>query len=280
MKFSPLNQSIITINQSRSLPHNQRGAALIVVLLMLILVALAGAIAVKQSSNDLKTATADQINTLLLQSADGANGSLESAVNGDIEDQAYKDLLGGGMVWFFITDKRASGSEYKYCYNMDSNKYRLTNATVVAKGIGDLYTNGGVCDHTKPEGYINERQTSLVQVNVTTTPVSEDDEALKHYTEGKGIGGNDARKAVLDVYSTSMIPSYAEPTGCIDRSALDTGTVTTKGGDLLDCVRNKNTPTKMLFQNIEIENASTGTICKKFGKGSLEQKCIIKSSGS
>lgn len=276
MKFSPLNQSITTINQSRSLPHNQRGAVLIVVLLMLILVALAGAIAVKQSSNDLKTATADQINTLLLQSADGANGSLESAVNGDIEDQAYKDLLGGGMIWFFITDKRASGSEYKYCYNTDSNKYRLTNATVVVQGVGNLYENGGVCDYTNEDDYINERQTSLVQVNVTTTPVSEDDEALKHYTEGKGIGGNDARKAVLDVYSTSMIPSYAEPQGCAERSALDTGTVTTKGGDLLDCVRNKNTPTKMLFQNIEIENASTGTICKKFGKGSLEQKCIIQ----
>lgn len=275
--FTKLNQSIKDTNlpQTRAthqfgIKQQERGAVLIVVLVMLILVALAGAIAVKQSATDLKTATADQINTLLLQSADGANGSLESTVNGSPQDQGYKDLLHGGMLWFFLMDDRSAGSEYMYCYNTESEKYLLKKATVRQKGgTGNLYDNGGACDYTKAIDYINERQTSMVQVNVTTTPISVDEEALRHYTEGKAVNTAEARKAILDVYSTSLIPSYAEPKNCLSTTALDTGTVTTKGGQLLSCLRQNNTPTKMLFQNIEVENASSSTTCKPFGQGAM-----------
>ena len=68
-------------NNGYNLPSHQRGAALIVVLLFLVLILLAGAIAVRQSTTDLRTATADQINTLLLQSADSGNQKLEAMVN-------------------------------------------------------------------------------------------------------------------------------------------------------------------------------------------------------
>lgn len=62
--------------------QSQQGAALIVVLLILILIMLVGTMAVRQSTTNLKVATSDQINTLLLQSADGANIQLEQMVNG------------------------------------------------------------------------------------------------------------------------------------------------------------------------------------------------------
>lgn len=275
----PLNTSVKKRDDIKISPlcyqTNERGAALIVVLFMLILVSLAGAIAVKQSSNDLKTATADQINTLLLQASDGANGTLENTVNGSINDQAYKDLLNGGMLWFFLADKRSAGSEYVYCHNTDASKYLLKKATVRQKGgDGELYNNGGVCDYTKSEDYVNERQTALVQVNVTTTTPNADEEVLKHYVEGKEVGSSSSQKAILDVYSSAILPSYSEPTGCMAKKALPNATVTTPGGELLDCLKKANTPTKMLFQNIEVENASTGKMCKKYGKDS-NPKCTI-----
>ena len=62
--------------------NRERGATLIVVLLFLVLIMLAGAIAVRQSSTDLKIATSDQINTVLLQSSDSANQKLEMMLNG------------------------------------------------------------------------------------------------------------------------------------------------------------------------------------------------------
>ena len=48
--------------------RTEQGATLIVVLLFLVLIMIAGVIAVRQSNTDLKIATSDQINTVLLQS--------------------------------------------------------------------------------------------------------------------------------------------------------------------------------------------------------------------
>ena len=74
-------------------PSSQQGAVLIVVLLFLVLIILAGVIAVKQSTTDLRLATSDQINTLLLQSADNANQSIEQSVNGSSDEDIYDDML-------------------------------------------------------------------------------------------------------------------------------------------------------------------------------------------
>ena len=70
------------INIGLAYRSTEQGATLIVVLLFLVLIMLAGAIAVRQSTTDLKVATSDQINTVLLQSADSANQKLETMVNG------------------------------------------------------------------------------------------------------------------------------------------------------------------------------------------------------
>ena len=56
--ISTQSAPIIPTNNSCNLPSHQRGAALIVVLLFLVLIMLAGAIAVRQSTTDLRTATA------------------------------------------------------------------------------------------------------------------------------------------------------------------------------------------------------------------------------
>lgn len=72
---------------------SQQGAVLIVVLLFLVLIILAGVIAVKQSTTDLRLATSDQINTLLLQSADNANQNIEQSINGSSSASIYDDML-------------------------------------------------------------------------------------------------------------------------------------------------------------------------------------------
>ena len=73
--------------------HTQQGAVLIVVLLFLVLIIFAGVIAVKQSTTDLRLATSDQINTLLLQSADNANQNIEQSLNGDTNNDIYKAMM-------------------------------------------------------------------------------------------------------------------------------------------------------------------------------------------
>src|SRR5699024_7973838 len=92
-------------NTYPSLASSQRGAVLIVVLLFLILIMLVGVIAVRNSSTDLKLATSDQINTLLLQSADSVNNKIEMSVNGSPASAQYKQIMGiTGIFGYYILE--------------------------------------------------------------------------------------------------------------------------------------------------------------------------------
>ncbi|WP_227681643.1 PilX N-terminal domain-containing pilus assembly protein [Psychrobacter glacincola] len=94
---------------------SQQGAVLIVVLLFLVLIILAGVIAVKQSTTDLRLATSDQINTLLLQSADNANQNIEQSINGSSSASIYDDMLSrSGPFGHFILDTSSTNHEYVF----------------------------------------------------------------------------------------------------------------------------------------------------------------------
>ena len=94
----------------KSSVSTQQGAVLIVVLLFLVLIIFAGVIAVKQSTTDLRLATSDQINALLLQSADNANQNIEQSINSSSDSEIYKDMMSrSGAFGYFMLD--ASGRE-------------------------------------------------------------------------------------------------------------------------------------------------------------------------
>ena len=89
-----------------SMPVNQQGVALIVVLLFLILITLAGAIAVRNSTTDLKLATSAQADTLLLNTAHNTNKSIQQTINVDSSNAqalARKSIALGkaGMFGYF-----------------------------------------------------------------------------------------------------------------------------------------------------------------------------------
>ena len=50
---------------------------------------------------------------------------------------------------------------------------------------------------------------------------------------------------------------------------------------LIECMRKANTPSKMLYEQADVENMSSSTNCIPFGKGTeeLSSKCILTSSG-
>jgi Tfp pilus assembly protein PilX len=88
------------INMNMTYRSSERGATLIVVLLFLVLIMLAGAIAVRQSNTNLKVATSDQINTVLLQSSDSANQKLEMMINGSPTTSEYQDVVSVAGVFY------------------------------------------------------------------------------------------------------------------------------------------------------------------------------------
>ncbi len=99
----PTSSTVKDVKMTLNYRSNERGATLIVVLLFLVLIMLAGAIAVRQSSTDLKIATSDQINTVLLQSSDSANQKLEMMLNGSSTTTEYKDVTKcRRRIWSFL----------------------------------------------------------------------------------------------------------------------------------------------------------------------------------
>lgn len=280
---------IRSANNAHNLPSHQRGAALIVVLLFLVLILLAGAIAVRQSTTDLRTATADQINTLLLQSADSGNQKLEAMVNANPSSQAYKDITSvSGAIGHFLLNSDNATNEFIYCYNPREKKYLAKNATILKKGGGYWSgRNSGYCDYTSADSYNSDRQTSMTQMNIAVTPPETDAEPFSQMVIGKEVENRTSKKFKFDIRATAALPAYAEPKvgsdKCFEQTAIqDNVNVSAGKSSLIECMRKANTPSKMLYEQADVENMSSSTNCIPFGKGTgaLSSKCTLTPSGS
>lgn len=256
--------------------QSQQGAALIVVLLILILIMLVGTMAVRQSTTNLKVATSDQINTLLLQSADGANIQLEQMVNGGPNTTAYQTALieKNGIFSYFLDNPQNSGDELVYCYNPRSLQ-TLTNKTTIFRGTGTVFDNGR-CDPAKADNYISGRQTSMTQVSIRRVAP---DSSNSSDGFDKAITGNDVNNTTstsntnrqsitsFDIRSLSAIPAYSDVGSCYSTSYHGINTEknvlnTTK------CLRDASVPSKELYQRLELIYQKNDIECVSLSKGS------------
>ena len=244
---------------------NQQGAVLIVVLLFLVLIILAGVIAVKQSTTDLKLSTSDQINTLLLQSADNANQNIEQSINGSSDAEAYDAMIarGGPFGHFILTDYSVE-NEYVFCFRPRDQLFNINKTTILTPD--GTITNTGYCDTTNPDDYVSSRNTSMTQVNVSLTPPSAENEAFGSYTIGQGSDSLASKAFMFDINSTAVLPSYADVDNCFEQTSrlhTEADTKKTIGG----CMAEKGVPSTVIYEMAEVENQSLRTACVEFGKG-------------
>lgn len=270
-------------NHAPKYGSEEQGAVLIVVLLFLILIMVGGLIAVKQSNTDLKIATSDQINTVILQSSDSANQKLESMMNGSPSSEQYKDVTSvSGVFGHFLLNSENATNEFVYCFNPRTKKYLAANATV-KNSTGGYWSslNNGTCDYTKPEDYTSARQTVMTQVNVTTTPKSGNEDPFQHVVIGKEILDRTSKRFRFDIRATSALPAYSEPKvngdKCFEQTSIPANVPTGKKS-LNECMAAAQTPSKMLYEQVDVENVSASTLCIPFGRGSLDSKCVLTPS--
>jgi len=250
---------------------SQQGAVLIVVLLFLVLIILAGVIAVKQSTTDLRLATSDQINTLLLQSSDNANQSIEQSINGSSDDEIYSDMLSRtGPFGYFILDTDSAEHEYVFCFRPRNRFFNINQTSILASSGTILGSNNGYCDPTDPEDYVSSRNASMTQVNISLTPPSPDTEAFSSYTIGQDSGSISSQAYMFDINNTSVLPAYAD-TGigsknCFEQtSRLDT--VTDSEDTIGGCMTAAGVPSAVIYEQANVENQSQRTKCVEFGRG-------------
>lgn len=260
----------------------EQGATLIVVLLFLVLIVLAGAIAVRQSTTDLKVATSDQINTVLLQSADSANQKLETMVNGSATSDGYKDVTSAtGALGHFLLFEDNKTNEFIYCFNPRTQRYLTKSATVRAPAGG--YVDGlneGVCDYTDAADYTSARQAVMTQMSITITPPEPNAERFGHMVLGKESENRTSKKYQFDIRPTSSLPSYSEPKAGADKCYEQTSikyNVATGKKSLNECLLAASTPSKMLYEQADVANLSSSTECIPFGRGG-QAGCVLASS--
>ena len=284
----PSSSTVKDVKTTLKYRSAERGATLIVVLLFLVLIMLAGAIAVRQSNTDLKIATSDQINTVLLQSSDSANQKLEMMLNGSSTSTEYKDVTSAaGVFGHFLLNPDNATNEFIYCFNPRTKKYLASNATVMVKGTAESSggywnsLNNGVCNYNSAEGYTSARQTVATQMSVTVTPPDPNAERFGHMVLGKEIEDRTSKKFKFDIRSTSALPSYSEPKAngdnCFAQTIIAANVVGSKKA-LSECLLAAKTPSKMLYEQADVENVSSSTKCIPFGRGSLNTECVLKTN--
>ena len=256
---------------------NQQGAVLIVVLLFLVLIILAGVIAVKQSTTDLRLATSDQINVLLLQSADNANQNIEQSINGDSSSAIYNDMLSlSGPFGHFILGATSTEHEYIFCFRPRDRFFDINKTTIsliqpdgtIANVLG---ASKGYCNPAKSADYVSERNASMTQVNISLTPPTASNEAFGSYTIGQDTGTISSQAFMFDINSTAVLPAYADPKigskDCFEQTSK-VDSVSNKENTIGGCMVKAGVPSKVLYEKANVENKSEGTKCVDFGKGS------------
>lgn len=264
---------------------SQEGVTLIVVLLFLLLITLVGIMAVKRSTTDLRVATADQIDTFLLNSSDSANKRIEKIFDNDT-DQDYLDAVvkGNGMFGYYLS-QAGSGNrddQYIFCYNPRLSSFaKLNYASIVKPNGGTVMTSGnGYCDISKTDSYSSARSNSVTQVNITrpsTATVGQGN--FKSVTQGSGINANDPsnESAVFNIRSTSILPSLSSVSkekinDCL-KKPIEPNDGSTKSLD--ECMKDEGVATKTLVQQAYVKNVVEDTVCYGFGvgDGKIDEGC-------
>ena len=254
----------------KGLPDSQQGAVLIVVLLFLVLIILAGAIAVKQSTTDLRLATSDQINTLLLQSSDNANQNIEQSINGSSDTTIYNDMISrSGPFGHFMLNVDSIDHEYVFCFRPRGQFFDINKASINTPS-GHL-NDKGYCNPNTAEDYVSSRNTSMTQVNIALTPPDATNEAFGSYTIGQDSSEISSQAFTFDINTTSVLPAYADTKynnkDCFEKTSrlhMVTNSEDSMGG----CMAKAGIPTTVIYEMANVENQSKRTKCVDFGKGS------------
>lgn len=257
---------------------SQQGVTLIVVLLFLMLITLVGIMAVKRSTTDLKVATADQVDTFLLNSSDSANKRIEKIFDNDT-DKDYKDAVikGSGMFGYYLSEAGSANrdDQYIFCYNPRLASFaQLSQARIVKPNGGAVMTtSSGYCDISESNSYASARSNVLTQVNITRASKAVVGQGnFKSVTQGSGIQANEPsnESAVFNIRSTSILPSISNASksqinDCL-KKPIDPNNGTTKSLD--ECMKDEGIATKTLVQQAYVKNVVDNTVCYGFGVGS------------
>lgn len=182
----------------------QKGATLITVLVILIVITLLGTIAVKMGIVGLKIATNSQVNALLLENSDSALFNIENPA--EVERQLALD----GMFAYFNSAANAD-DELVFCYRAAQNAfYDFSKASAIA--ADGTTTKIGVDGFCKANQFAMGRSAVLSQVYLTKSSTAS--APFSSVPKGTSLGQSNVPATTNNIGATviSVLPSFAGAT--------------------------------------------------------------------
>ena len=182
----------------------QKGATLITVLVILIVITLLGTIAVKMGIVGLKIATNSQVNALLLENSDSALFNIENPA--EVERQLALD----GMFAYFNSAANAD-DELVFCYRAAQNAfYDFSKASAIA--ADGTTTKIGVDGFCKANQFAMGRSAVLSQVYLTKNATTST--PFAGVPKGTSLGQSNVPVTTHNIGATviSVLPSFAGAT--------------------------------------------------------------------
>nr|WP_298891401.1 pilus assembly protein PilX [uncultured Acinetobacter sp.] len=179
----------------------QKGATLITVLVILVVVTLLGTIAVKMGIVGLKIATNSQVNALLLENSDSALFNIENPA--DIERQLALD----GMFAYFNSSSNAE-DELVFCYRAAQDSFfKFSKASAI--GSDNSTTKIGVDGFCKANQFATGRSAVLSQVYLTKSSTTS--APFSSVPKGTSLGESNVPAISNNIGATviSVLPSFA-----------------------------------------------------------------------
>ena len=182
----------------------QKGATLITVLVILIVITLLGTIAVKMGIVGLKIATNSQVNALLLENSDSALFNIENP------DEVERQLALDGMFAYFNSAANAN-DELVFCYRASENSFfKLSKASAITEDGST--TKIGVDGFCKANQFAMGRSAVLSQVYLTKNATTST--PFGGVPKGTSLGQSNVPVTMHNIGATviSVLPSFAGAT--------------------------------------------------------------------
>ena len=227
-------------------PSSQKGATLIVVLIMLLLITIVGTWAIRGSITTLNIATNTQAQALLRQSSDAVFFQLENDTSDDLNLTNMR--INDGILAFLMRTEN-KGKELVFCIrgNVKNNWEGARLGSLVywqgsAINNRELGTNG-YCRTERAGDFTSSRQAVLTRVSIRVAANSED---FGHLVEGTDTEDKDTDISTVIVNATSLLPSLSQATTnqintCISNfTSFVDGSVNNR--TVIDCLSEFNVP--------------------------------------
>ncbi|WAU73850.1 MULTISPECIES: pilus assembly PilX family protein [unclassified Acinetobacter] len=233
----------------------QRGATLIVVLIMLVLLTLVGTWAIRGSLTSLNIAMNTQAQALLQQASDAVFFNLENQTSDELT--LAKMQIGDGMLAYVLRPEN-KGKELVFCIRGgDANSLSGSRNASVVYWEGSQIKNTqlgtvGFCNVDQKADFISGRSAVMTRVGIRAASNSQDWEHLLEGDDSEMSKTQKIQKVVVNV--TSIIPnlssnSSSDIQACLSNYTSFVDSTVTNNETVSDCLKTNNVP----YSNQEME---------------------------